>query len=68
MRNIVRITSFQVLQKSGMRLTVTFAINNLNSTSSRVENKQKVFEMGLASFKLDIQKIKYKSHTELQYI
>jgi len=57
MRNIVRITSFQVLQISGMGLTVTFAINNLNSTSSRVKNKQTALEMGPAAFKLISRKL-----------
>jgi len=40
MRNVIRITSFQVLQINGMRMTVTFAIGNLNSTSPRVKNKK----------------------------
>ena len=57
MRNSVRITSFQVLQISGMRMTVTFAINNLNSTSSLVKNKQKALGMGPAALKLISRKL-----------
>jgi hypothetical protein len=57
MRNIVRITSFQVLQISEMRMTVTFAINNLNSPSLRVKNKQTALEMGPAAFKLISRKV-----------